>query len=148
MATAPVLDFEKPIVELERQVEELRRAAGERSVDMEAELGPLEARLSTLRQEVYRTLTPLQRVQVARMSRRPFTSDYLRLAFTDFLELHGDRLFREDAAIMGGWAGREGERALGVPRPRVMSRTSCSVEADAGKSGIQRERTATGELIR
>jgi acetyl-CoA carboxylase carboxyl transferase subunit alpha len=118
MATAPVLDFEKPIVELERQVEELRRAAGERSVDMEAELGPLEARLSALRQEVYRTLTPLQRVQVARMSRRPFTSDYLRLAFTDFLELHGDRLFREDAAIMGGWARLEGETVMVIGHER------------------------------
>lgn len=118
MAVAPVLDFEKPIVELERQVEELRRMAGERQVEVGEELAPLEAKLAELRKEVYRTLTPLQRVQVARMARRPFTSDYLRLAFTDFLELHGDRQFREDAAIMGGWARLEGETVMVIGHER------------------------------
>ncbi|MBU6366950.1 MAG: acetyl-CoA carboxylase carboxyltransferase subunit alpha [Gemmatimonadetes bacterium] len=118
MAATPVLDFEKPIVDLERQVEELRRLAGERQVDVAEELAPLEAKLSSLRREVYRTLTPLQRVQVARMARRPFTSDYLRLAFTDFLELHGDRQFREDAAIMGGWARLEGETVMVIGHER------------------------------
>jgi acetyl-CoA carboxylase carboxyl transferase subunit alpha len=118
MAATPVLDFERPIVELERQVEELRRLAGERQVEVGEELAPLEAKLAAMREEVYRTLTPLQRVQVARMARRPFTSDYLRLAFTDFLELHGDRLFREDAAIMGGWARLEGETVMVIGHER------------------------------
>jgi acetyl-CoA carboxylase carboxyl transferase subunit alpha len=71
---------------------------------MGAEIAPLERKLPTCRGEIYRNLTPLQRVQVARNSRRPFTLDYMRLAFTDFVELHGDRAFREDAAIVA--AGR------------------------------------------
>jgi acetyl-CoA carboxylase carboxyl transferase subunit alpha len=85
MATATSLDFEKPIAELEKQIDELKRLAGDRQVDVESEIEPLRQKLSTLRVEIYKNLTPLQRVQVARNSRRPFTSDYLRLAFTDFI---------------------------------------------------------------
>src|SRR5918996_238442 len=103
MATA-TLDFEKPILELEKQIDELKKLAGERSLDVAEEIAPLERKLTELREEIYRNLTPLQRVQVARNSRRPFTLDYLKLAFTDFVELHGDRLYGEDAAIVGGWA--------------------------------------------
>ncbi len=118
MAVAPVLDFERPLAELEKQIEELKRLAAEQSIDVEAELKPLQQRLGTLRVEVYEQLTPLQRVQVARMARRPFTSDYLRHAFTDFIELHGDRLFREDAAIMGGWARLDGETIMVIGHER------------------------------
>ena len=98
MAAAPVLEFERPIAELEEQIEELKKLASEQSLDVSAEIAPLEAKLSELRVQVYRNLTPLQRVQVARIAARPFTADYLRLAFTDFIELHGDRMFRDDAA--------------------------------------------------
>ena len=82
MAAAPVLEFERPIAELEEQIEELKKLAGEQSLDVSAEIAPLEAKLSELRVQVYRNLTPLQRVQVARIAARPFTADYLRLAFT------------------------------------------------------------------
>jgi acetyl-CoA carboxylase carboxyl transferase subunit alpha len=117
--TAPsALDFEKPIVELERQIEELKKTAGERELDVEQEIAPLEQKLAELRGEVYRNLTPLQRVQVARSSRRPFTLDYLRLAFTDFIELHGDRAFRDDAAIVGGWARLDGETVMIIGQQR------------------------------
>jgi acetyl-CoA carboxylase carboxyl transferase subunit alpha len=68
--------------------------------------------LTALRQEVYRNLSPLQRLQVARSAKRPFTLDYIRLCFTDFIELAGDRLFREDAAIVGGWARLDGETVM------------------------------------
>ena len=98
------LDFEKPIVELERQIEELRRLANDGKVDVARQLGPLEARLAELRREIYQGLTPMQRVQVARHPRRPYTLDYLSTVFTDFQELHGDRLYRDDAAIVAGWA--------------------------------------------
>jgi acetyl-CoA carboxylase carboxyl transferase subunit alpha len=118
MATATSLDFEKPIAELEKQIDELKRLAGDRQLDVESEIEPLRQKLSTLRVEIYKNLTPLQRVQVARNSRRPFTSDYLRLAFTDFIELHGDRLYREDAAIIGGWARLDGETVMVIGHQR------------------------------
>jgi acetyl-CoA carboxylase carboxyl transferase subunit alpha len=112
------LDFEKPIVELEKQIDELRRVAAERSVDVAAELEPLEKRLRALRQEVYDNLTPLQRVQVARHPRRPFTLDYVRLVFSDWIELHGDRAFRDDAAIVAGWARLDGETVMVIGHQR------------------------------
>ena len=118
MAAAPVLEFERPLAELEKQIEELKRLASDSALDVEQELVPLQQKLSELRVEIYRTLTPLQRVQVARIARRPFTSDYIRLAFTDFIELHGDRLFREDAAILAGWARLEGETVMIIGHER------------------------------
>ena len=117
MATA-TLDFEKPIVELEKQIDELRRLAGDRQLDVAEELAPLERKLSELRDEIYRNLSPLQRVQVARSNKRPMTDDYLRLCFTDFIELHGDRAFREDAAIIGGWARLDGETVMVIGHQR------------------------------
>ena len=117
MATA-TLDFEKPIVELEKQIDELKRLAGDRQLNVSEEIAPLERKLSELREEIYRNLTPLQRVQVARSAKRPLTEDYLRLVFTDFIELHGDRLFREDAAIIGGWARLDGETVMVIGHQR------------------------------
>src|SRR5204863_6288325 len=95
------LDFEKPLLELERQIEELKRVGGSNA-------RPLEEQLTRLRVEIYRNLTPMQRVQVARHPKRPYTLDYLSTVFTDFVELHGDRLFRDDPAIVGGWARLDG----------------------------------------
>ena len=117
MATA-TLDFEKPIVELEKQIDELKRLAGDRQLDVAEELAPLERKLSELRDEIYRNLSPLQRVQVARSNKRPMTDDYLRLCFTDFIELHGDRAFREDAAIIGGWARLDDETVMVIGHQR------------------------------
>ena len=117
MATA-TLDFEKPIVELEKQIDELKRLAGDRQLDVAEELAPLERKLSELRDEIYKNLTPLQRVQVARSNKRPFTADYVRLAFTDFIELHGDRAFRDDAAIIGGFARLDGETVMVIGHQR------------------------------
>jgi len=118
MAAAPVLEFERPIAELERQIEELKRLASDQSLDVSREIAPLEQKLGEARVQIYQNLTPLQRVQVARMARRPFTSDHLRHAFTDFIELHGDRLFREDAAIMAGWARLDGETVMVIGHER------------------------------
>jgi acetyl-CoA carboxylase carboxyl transferase subunit alpha len=113
-----IMEFEKPIVELERQIDELRRTAERRQLSMEDEIVPLERKLDELRRSVYTSLTPLQRVQVARNARRPFTLDYLQLAFTDFIELHGDRLYRDDAAIVGGWARLDGESVMVIGHQR------------------------------
>ena len=102
------LDFERPLLELERQIEEMKRVAGETAVDVSKELAPLEKKLSELRAEIYKNLTPMQRVQVARHPKRPYTLDYLSTVFTDFVELHGDRLFRDDPAMVAGWARLDG----------------------------------------
>jgi acetyl-CoA carboxylase carboxyl transferase subunit alpha len=117
MATA-TLDFEKPILELERQIDELKRLAGDRQLDVAQEIAPLERKLTELREEIYRNLTPLQRVQVARSNKRPLADDYYRTVFTDFIELHGDRLYREDAAIIGGWARLDGETVMVIGHQR------------------------------
>src|SRR5690348_12357966 len=117
MATA-TLDFEKPLAELEKQIDELKRLAGDQQLNVTDEIAPLEKKLTELREEIYRNLTPLQRVQVARSNRRPLTEDYVRLCFTDFIELHGDRLFREDAAIIGGWARLDGETVMAIGHQR------------------------------
>jgi acetyl-CoA carboxylase carboxyl transferase subunit alpha len=117
MATA-TLEFEKPIFELEKQIDELKKLASEQELDVGKEIAPLEAKLVELREEIYKSLTPLQRVQVARSNKRPLTEDYLRLCFTDFIELHGDRAFREDAAIIGGWARLDGETVMVIGHQR------------------------------
>lgn len=108
MTSAFNLDFEKPIVELERQIAHLKQLAAERRLEVHGEIVPLEAKLAELRREIYEALTPLQRVQVARHPRRPYTLDYLSTVFTDFVELRGDRLFRDDPAIVTGWARIDG----------------------------------------
>lgn len=107
-----VLDFEKPLVELERQIGHLRRLTRERDLEVDSEIGPLEKKLEDLRREIYEELTPMQRVQVARHPRRPYILDYVAALFTDFIELKGDRLFRDDPAIVGGWARLEGRPVM------------------------------------
>jgi acetyl-CoA carboxylase carboxyl transferase subunit alpha len=104
LANTPHLDFEKDMVELQEQIENLLELAEKKGMDVAEELGELRAKLSVLRDETYRNLTPLEQVLVARHPRRPFTLDYIARAFTDWIELHGDRSFRDDAAIVGGWA--------------------------------------------
>jgi acetyl-CoA carboxylase carboxyl transferase subunit alpha len=118
MASAPVMEFEKPIADLEKQIDELKRLAGGQKLNVTDEIAPLERKLSELREEIYRNLSPLQRVQVARNNRRPFTLDYIKLVFTDWIELHGDRAFRDDAAIVGGWARLDGETVMVIGHQR------------------------------
>src|SRR5688572_12602017 len=118
VATATTLEFEKPIVELQNQIDELKKMAEKQQLTVGDEIAPLEKRLADLRVEIYRNLSPLQRVLVARHKDRPFTADYIRLAFTDFIELHGDRAFRDDAAIIGGWARLDGETVMIIGHQR------------------------------
>jgi len=117
MATA-ALDFEKPIAELERQIEDLKRLASERSLDVAREIAPLEAKLAELRAEIFRNLTPYQRVLLARDPRRPFALDYINTLFADFVELHGDRLYRDDPAIVGGLARLGGRSVVVIGQQR------------------------------
>jgi len=106
------LEFEKPLLELERQIEDLSRVHSDNRVDVSGEVAGLEAKLEQLRAEIYSGLSPIQRVQVARHPRRPYTLDYLSSIFTDFIELHGDRLFMDDPAIVGGWARLDGDTVM------------------------------------
>src|SRR3977135_2347349 len=128
------LDFERPLLELERQIEELKRVAGETAVDVTKELAPLEKRLAELRTEIYENLTPMQRVQVARHPKRPYTLDYLSTVFTDFVELHGDRLFRDDPAIVGGWARLAGQTVM-VVGPQKGRDTRENLQRNFGMAG-------------
>lgn len=102
-STTPiVLEFEKPIVELEKKISEMRSLAG--TLDIEQEIDELVSKVEHLKSEVYSNLTRWQRVQIARHPQRPYTLDYLSNVFTDFVELHGDRSFRDDPAIVAGLA--------------------------------------------
>jgi acetyl-CoA carboxylase carboxyl transferase subunit alpha len=114
VATVAHLDFEKAISEVEQQIHRLQGLARERGVDVSSELGSLERKLDSLKRDVYKNLTPIERVQVARHPKRPYTLDYVERVFTDFVELHGDRGFRDDRSIVGGWARLEGESVMVV----------------------------------
>jgi acetyl-CoA carboxylase carboxyl transferase subunit alpha len=98
------LDFEKPIVELERRIEDLRSFASGENLEVAEDLKRLERKAERLRREIYAKLTRWQRVKLARHPRRPYTLDYLRLIAPDFMELHGDRRFGDDPAIVTGLA--------------------------------------------
>ena len=104
--------FEKDIAELEGQIDALQRLAKEHDMDVGPQVRKLERKLEKLRQDAYRNLTAVERVQLARHPKRPFTLDYVSSAFTDFMELHGDRAFRDDDAIVGGWARLNGESVM------------------------------------
>ncbi|HEX6558102.1 MAG TPA: acetyl-CoA carboxylase carboxyltransferase subunit alpha, partial [Longimicrobiales bacterium] len=103
---------EKAIADLEQQIVTLQKLAGEHNLDVHAEVQVLEQKLKRMREESYRNLTAMERVQLARHPKRPYTADYIALAFSDFVELHGDRAFRDDEAIIGGWARLEGRTVM------------------------------------
>jgi len=107
-----VLDFERPILELERKINELKSLASDGSIDLEEEIKTLEARLEKLKKEVFESLTSWQRVQIARHPKRPYTMDYINMAMIDFVEMHGDRMFSDDKAMVGGFAKIDGEKVL------------------------------------
>jgi acetyl-CoA carboxylase carboxyl transferase subunit alpha len=104
MENEPILDFEQPVADLELKIRELeaQKANGEKTD--EEEIKSLQTKCDTLKQKLYANLTPWQRVQIARHPKRPYLSDYLPRIFNDFVELHGDRAFSDDAAMLGGLA--------------------------------------------
>ena len=110
-----LLDFEKPLVELENRIEQIRNLAQESSdgIDVSEQIRQLEERAAQLRQEIFRSLSPSQRLQLARHPRRPSTLDYIQAISDEWLELHGDRGGSDDPALVGGVASLEG-------RPVVM----------------------------
>ena len=110
------LDFEKPIAELQRKLEELtaHRETHSIGVNFDEEIAGMEKKITETRRQIFSNLTAWQRVQLARHPKRPFTLDYLGATFSDFQELHGDRLFAEDRAMVGGFARLDGHRVVVV----------------------------------
>ena len=106
------LDFEQPIAELEAKIEELRFVQDDSAVDISEEIARLEGKSRGLTKDIYAKLTPWQIAQVARHPQRPYTLDYADLIFTDFEELHGDRSFADDKAIVGGLARLNGQSVM------------------------------------
>ncbi len=106
------LDFEQPVAELEQKIEELRYVQDDSAVDISEEISRLQKKSNTLTKDIYGKLTSWQISQVARHPQRPYTLDYIRNLFTDFEELHGDRAFAEDTAIVGGIARFGGEPCM------------------------------------
>ena len=114
MATPPHLEFEKDIVELQKQIDGLLQNAEDKGIDVSDEVRVLGRKLEVLKEEIFRNLTPLEQVQVARHPKRPYTLDYVSRIFTDWVELFGDRGYRDDGAIVGGWARLNGDSVMVV----------------------------------
>ncbi len=109
---AYLLEFEKPLRELEKQLEALHQQSLENNIDMAAELATIEAKIDVTKRDIYTNLTPWQRVQVARHPKRPYALDYVTALCEDFQELHGDRQFNDDRALVGGTAFFEGRSVM------------------------------------
>lgn len=108
------LDFEKPIIELQQKLDELRKQPEKHSLEisLDEEIRQIEAKIEETRRQIFTNLTPWQRVQLARHPRRPYALDYIQGAFTGFAELHGDRLFSDDRAVVGGFAQLGNHRVM------------------------------------
>jgi len=109
----PALDFERPVVDLERKIEELVRVSGG-APELRPQIELLEARARELQQEIFAELTPWQKVQLSRHPARPYTQDYIDRLFPGFIELHGDRRFGDDPAIVAGFGTFDGAPVLVV----------------------------------
>src|SRR5260221_13696489 len=110
------LDFEKPIAELQTKLEELKKHPEKHSlgISFEEEVAVIEKKIEETKRQIFLNLSAWDRIKIARHPKRPFTLDYLESAFTDFTELHGDRLFAEDRAVVGGFACIGSHRVWGV----------------------------------
>ncbi|MFM8525376.1 MAG: acetyl-CoA carboxylase carboxyltransferase subunit alpha [Cyanobacteriota bacterium] len=111
MARRPLLDFEKPLVELEEQIDQIRQLAKDSEVDVSQQLLQLETLATRRREEIFSSLTPAQKIQVARHPQRPSTLDYIQVITDEWFELHGDRRGSDDRALVGG-VGRIGDQGV------------------------------------
>ncbi|MDO8585421.1 MAG: acetyl-CoA carboxylase carboxyltransferase subunit alpha [Armatimonadota bacterium] len=109
-----ILDFEKPIAELEAEIEDIKRLTAEQGVDRSEEIAILEQHRDRLMEQIFSRLTPWDKTLLARHPRRPYTLDYVRLLFDDYTELHGDRLFTDDKAMIGGLGTFDGRQVMFV----------------------------------
>lgn len=122
MADYNALDFDKPLEEIRTRIEELRGTADKCNLNLDHEIAAMEQQHESMSRQVYANLSAWQEVQVARHPSRPQTRDYLRLTFSDFIELHGDRSFRDDASIVTGFAtiGRHRVMLVGEHKGRTV----------------------------
>ena len=104
MVDRPYLEFERPLVELEKKISDMKDFSVGESIELDGEIASLEKKLARLRKDIYSRLTRWQRVQLSRHPKRPYTLDYIKMITTDFVELHGDRCFADDQAMIGGFA--------------------------------------------
>ena len=128
------LDFEQPIAELEAKIEELRYVQDDSAVDISAEIEKLAKKSQTLTKDIYAKLTAWQISQVARHPQRPYTLDYIGMIMTDFEELHGDRSFAEDPAIVGGLARFNGHSVMVIGHQKGRDTKSDSFAISACRS--------------
>ena len=112
MGASPRLKFERKITEVEEQIENLLEQSETNEFDVAGELKELQKKLHSLRQTTYQNLTPMEQVQMARHHKRPYTLDYIHRIFEGWIELHGDRKFRDDEGIVGGWAKISGTSVM------------------------------------
>jgi len=112
MPSNVILDFEKPVSELEAKVNELRNLSNSNNIDVEDEIEFFTKKLEDTKKKVYSNLSAWQRVQLARHPSRPYTLDYIERIFTDFVELHGDRRYADDGALIGGFAKLNSQRVM------------------------------------
>jgi acetyl-CoA carboxylase carboxyl transferase subunit alpha len=115
---AYVLEFEKPLRELARELDNLHQKALEQNLDLTQEIRGLEQRIEAAQTEIYSKLSPWQRVQIARHPKRPYALDYIGMLCEDFQELHGDRQFNDDRALIGGTAFFEGQSVMIVAQQK------------------------------
>ena len=113
-----VLEFEKPLRDLAKQLDELRQQSIETHVDLAKEIHAIEGKIEAMRRDIYSNLTPWQKVQIARHPKRPYALDYVGLICEDFQELHGDRQFKDDQALIGGTAFFNGDAVMVIAQQK------------------------------
>jgi len=112
------LEFEKPLLELEKQLEEIVKSSQDSDLDFSTEIKAIEKKIEKTKRDVYSDLTPWQKVQLSRHPNRPYSIDYIERIFDNFEELHGDRVFKDDAAIVGGPASLDGHRVIVISQQK------------------------------
>ena len=112
------LEFEKPLLELEKQLEEIVKSSQDSDLDFSTEIKAIEKKIEKTKRDVYSDLTPWQKVQLSRHPNRPYSIDYIERIFDKFEELHGDRIFKDDAAIVGGPASLYGHRVIVISQQK------------------------------
>lgn len=112
MGEGPYLEFEKPIAELEKKISDMKDFSVGENIELGGEIASMQKKLDKLREDIYSNLTRWQKVQLSRHPKRPYTLDYIKNISTDFVQLHGDRYFGDDKAMVGGFAKIDGQKVL------------------------------------
>ena len=131
MSNSIQLDFEKPILELQQKMKELQDFSDEQNIDVSSEIKNMEQKIFDLKKDIYSNLTPWQKVQVARHPDRPYTLDYINEITTNFIELHGDRIHKDDRAIIGGFAKIDDQKVMIIGSQKGRD-TKTNVECNFG----------------